>query len=317
MKIVTHEDIVKLNISPGTCMEWVEDMLKNGSKAFNPSKIHLRPYEGVFCNIMPAIVNMEDLSKGMGLKVVTRFPNHVPSLDSKLILSDAKTGDYLAFMDANWITSMRTGLIAAHSVNLFSKKNFSTIGIMGLGNTARATMLGLGEIIKDRKIKVKLLKYKGQEKLFKERFSYLKNFEFEYVDSYLDAIKGSDVVVSAVTYFKDDICEDKYFDKGITVIPVHTRGFTNCDLFFDKVFVADIEPVKEFKNFSKFKQIATTNDVVNGHVLGRENDEERILVYNTGLAINDLNFAQHIYEMLDKSKLTDIDFKLPKEKFYI
>ena len=317
MKLITHEDIVNLNISTTDCLNWVEDMLLNRNKSYNPTKIHLRPYDGVFCNIMPAIVNKHDLSRGMGLKVVTRFPNREPSLDSKLLLVDPQTGEYLALMDANWITTMRTGIIAAHSVNLFSKKNFSKISIMGLGNTARATMLGLAELIKDRNITVKLLKYKGQEELFVKRFSYLKNFKFEYVDSYIDAIKDVDTVISAVTYFKDDICSDEYFDKGITLIPIHTRGFTNCDLFFDKIFVADINPAKEFKYFDNFKYVAETNDVVNGIIPGRENDEERILVYNMGLAINDINFGMHIYSMLDKSKLLDLDFKLPNEKFYI
>ncbi len=317
MKIITHEDISNLKISPKTCLEWVEDMLVNRADAHNPAKIHLRPYEGVFCNVMPAIVNMRDLTRGMGVKIVTRFPNHIPSLDSKLILLDAKSGDYLAIMDANWITTMRTGIIAAHSANLFSKKNFSKIGMIGLGNTARAAMLGLAEIIQDRTMTVKLMKYKGQEELFAQRFAYLKNFKFEYVDSYIDAIKDVDTIISAVTYFKDDICPDKYFDKGITIIPIHTRGFTNCDLFFDKVFVADKNPAKEFKYFDKFKYVAETNDVINGIIPGRENNEERILVYNMGLAINDINFAMHIYKMLDKSKLPDLDFKLPNEKFYI
>ena len=317
MKIITHEDIIKLNISPKTCLEWVEDMLKNREKSQNPPKIHLRPYDGVFCNVMPCIVDMQDLSRGMGLKVVTRFPNQVPSVDSKLILLDAKSGAYLAVMDANWITTMRTGMIAAHSANLFGKKDFKTISIMGLGNTGRATMLGLAEIIKNRNITVKLLKYKGQEELFKERFSYLKNFKFEFVNSYIEAIENTDIVLSAVTYFKDDICPDKYFKEGITVIPIHTRGFTNCDLFFDKVFVADIPPARDFKNFDKFKKLGVTNDVVNGLIPGRENDSERILVYNMGLAINDVNFANQIYNMLDKSKLQEIDFKAPKEKFYI
>ena len=31
----------------------------------------------------------------------------------------------------------------------------------------------------------------------------------------------------------------------MTVIPVHTRGFQNCDLFFDKVFADDTDHVKD------------------------------------------------------------------------
>jgi ornithine cyclodeaminase/alanine dehydrogenase len=34
---------------------------------------------------------------------------------------------------------MRTGTVAVHSVKLFAKSDFSDIGLIGLGNTARAT----------------------------------------------------------------------------------------------------------------------------------------------------------------------------------
>ena len=35
------------------------------------------------------------------------------------------------------------------------------------------------------------------------------------------------------------------------MVPVHTRGFSNCDLFFDKVFADDYGHVKHFKYFDK------------------------------------------------------------------
>ena len=63
------------------------------------------------------------------------------------------------------------------------------------------------------------------------------------------------MVISAASYFSEDICSDEYFDEGITVVPIHTRGFTNCDLFFDKVFADDTGQVKHFKNFDKFKNL--------------------------------------------------------------
>jgi len=51
MKIITFDDIKKLNISPTTCYEWVEDMLLNKKKAVLPSKISMKWTDGVFCNV--------------------------------------------------------------------------------------------------------------------------------------------------------------------------------------------------------------------------------------------------------------------------
>lgn len=229
-----------------------------------------------------------------------------------------ETGEFLALLDANWITAMRTGAVAAHSIKLLAKSDFKTIGMIGLGNTARSTILVLHSLYPEREFDIKLLKYKGQEELFKERFKDCSNFHFTYVDDYKSVVKESDVVISCATYFGEDICDDSCFDEGVLVVPVHTRGFTNCDLFFDKVYVDDTGHVHHFKNYDKFKKFAEITDVVNGNAKGRENGKERILAYNIGVSIHDINFAAHIYELLkDDKTLLDVDIEGPKDKFWI
>ncbi len=312
MKIVTFEDIKKLNISPALCYDWVVDALENKDKYILPAKISLKPRDGVFCNIMPTIG-----SKTGGVKVVTRYPEREPSLDSKILLLDTENGDFLALMDGDWITTMRTGAVAAHSIKLFAKKNYSTLGFMGLGNTARATLAVLLETSPEKEFKIKLLKYKDQAEDFVKRFSTYKNIEFIIVDSTEELMRGSDVVVSAITYTDGDFCSDDCFDEGVLVVPIHTRGFTNCDLFFDKVFADDVGHVCHFKNFDKFKSFAEVSDVLSGKKAGRENDKERILAYNIGISMHDINFASRIYEMTKDLSLDDIDLKSPSEKFWI
>lgn len=317
MRIVTHKDILDLNVSPRQCYEWVSYVLEHKKDALLPAKTSMKLDEGVFCNTMPCVVAMPNGKKFGGVKIVTRYPQRKPALDSKLILFDADNGEMKAVMDADWITAMRTGAVAVHSIRLFAKRDFNTVGIIGLGNTARATMLVLSSFC-DKKIKVRLLKYKGQEILFAQRFSQFPNFEFEYCDSAEQVVSGSQVVISAVTYLSEDLCSDSAFGKGVLVVPIHTRGFTNCDLFFDKVFADDINHVKHFKYFDKFRSFAEVSDVVCGNAKGRENDDERILAYNIGIALHDVYYAANIYEMLQqKGGLTSVDFLEPTEKFWI
>lgn len=314
MKAITFEDIGSLNITPQTCFEWVNEMIREKDKVFLPAKISIKPKEGVFCNVMPCIIDHEY----GGVKVVTRYPEREPSLDGKLLLLDAKSGEFLALMDANWITAMRTGAVAAHSIMLFAKTNYSVLGILGLGNTARATLLVLASMIPEREFHIKLLKYKGQEALFMERFAEYPNLHFTCVDSADELVKGTDVVISAVTYLPEDLCEDACFEPGVLVVPIHTLGFTNCDLFFDKVFADDLGHIRDFKYYNKFKYVAEVCDVVNGKSVGREKEEERIIAYNIGVSMHDINFAVHIYQLLcDNPNLTQIDLHDPTEKFWI
>lgn len=314
MKVISFNDVANLNIAPQTCFEWVSEMIRDKDKVFLPAKISIKPRDGVFCNVMPCII---DHGYG-GVKVVTRYPERKPSLDSKLLLLDAESGEFLALMDANWITAMRTGAVAAHSIMLFAKANYSVLGILGLGNTARATLLVLASTMPEREFHIKLLKYKGQETLFMERFAEYPNLHFTCVDNADALVRGTDVVISAVTYLPEDLCEDECFEPGVLVVPIHTLGFTNCDLFFDKIFADDLGHVRHFKNFDKFKFFAEVSDVVNGKSVGRENDEERILAYNIGVSMHDINFAVHIYKLLcGDSNLSYIDLQDPTEKFWI
>lgn len=316
MKIISFDDIRNLHITPQTCFQWVSDMIANKQEALLPAKISMKPAEGIFCNVMPCILK-DGKSHWGGVKIVTRYPERVPSLDSRLLLFNAENGEFLALMDADWITAMRTGAVAVHSILLLAKKDFSTISMLGLGNTARATLLMLASMMPERELHVNLLRYKRQEQLFAERFAEFGNLHFSYVDDADTLVRRADVVISAATCLSGDLCADECFKEGVLVVPIHTPGFMNCDLFFDKIYADDYGHVHHFKNFEKFRSFAEVTDVVNGKAAGRENDRERILAYNIGIAVHDINFAVHIYELLGSAELMEVDLHEPVEKFWV
>ncbi len=321
MKVISFKNIADMNISPLMSYEWAEYMIKNKSNAILPPKISLKPFDGVFCNVMPSMVYLDNGCNTEGVKVVTRYPDRVPSLESRILLLNADSGEFLALMDGTWITAMRTGAVAAHSIINFAKKDYRTIGMMGLGNVARSTMLILLAKDPDRELDIKLLKYKGQELDFAKRFEAYKNLHFSFVDTTEEMVKDSDIVIEGATYLPNDVCKDEFFKEGVLVLPIHTLGFTNCDLFFDKVFADDTGHVHHFKNFDKFRNFAEVSEVVNGLKPGRENDKERILAYNIGISIHDIYFASKIYNLMAEKgvldTLPDIEMDDPTEKFWI
>ena len=314
MKVITFEDIKRLNINTNTCLEWVEDALKNKEKAILPAKISIKPTPDSFLNVMPCVIPDKDRFVG-GVKLVTRNPKSEPSLNSEILLLDASTGEQLAILDGNWITAYRTAAVAIHSLLLFAKSNYKTIAVMGLGNIARVIFELLHDII-DRDVEVKLLEYKGQEKLFKEKFKNYEHYNFSIVKDTKDLVKGSDVVISCISYAEKDLCPDEYYEDGVLVLPVHTRGFMNCDLFFDKIYADDTNHVCHFGNFNKFKDFSEVVDVLNKKHEGRKNDKEKIMVYNIGIGMHDTYFALNIYNMLKDANLPEVDLKNPVEKFW-
>lgn len=317
MKLVTFEDVRGAGITPAQCLEWVSDTLARKREMTLPPKVSLHPGEGSFMNTMPCLVRDAAGKTWGGVKLVTRFPQNEPALDSKLILLDCESGEMVALMDADWITAMRTGAVAAHSIRLLAREGWSEVSMMGLGNTARATMLVLAEAFSERRMHVRLLRYKDQAERFTERFARHPNVEFEVVDGMGALLDGCEVLVSCATYLADDVAPDDAFPEGILVVPVHTRGFTNCDLFFDKVFADDTGHVCHFGNFDRFRSFAEVADVVAGRAAGRESGRERILAYNIGLSIHDVAFAAGVWGMLDREGLPEVDLRQPTEKFWV
>lgn len=313
MKVIDFETIQKLHISPLDCYHWVSDVIAHKNSMILPAKISMKPgIEGVFYNCMPSIIPEHHWA---GVKLVTRYPSRNPSLNSEILLYDLRTGYPTALLNGDYITTMRTGAVAAHSIQLLAVPNFNVLGIIGLGNTARATLLVLISLFPDRKFVIKLMKYKNQHEVFAERFAEYENITFSYQDSYQEVVQNSDVIISAVTVFENDICSDSAFKEGCLVVPIHTRGFTNCDLFFDKIFADDVNHVRGFKYFNRFKCFAEISDVVNGKAPGRVNLKERILAYNIGISVHDIYFAGKIEQMVQDSP--EIDLKEPSEKFWL
>jgi len=315
MKIIRTEDIKGLGISPATCVDWVTESFMVKKMAQLPPKNSIHPQGDDFFNTMPCLLPAK--YSRFGVKEVHRIAGAVPALGSAYLLYDSSTGELLAFMDADWITTMRTGAVAALAAKTFRKTDASVYSFIGLGNTARASMLCLLESEPEVMHKVILKRYKDQAELFVERFKDYKNVVFDIYDSTEDLIRDSDVVFSCITAADGIICEDMdCFRPGILLIPVHTRGFQNCDTVFDKIFADDTGHVCGFRYFNSFRKFAELSDVLDGSAEGMADDHERIISYNIGLGLHDLIFADKIYELL-KDKMPDVQLNRETEKFWI
>ncbi|MCC8148946.1 hypothetical protein [Akkermansia sp.] len=297
MLTIPHEVISSLDISPRQALQWVRESfcIKEQGPVFLPHKTSIVFEQGKFMNTMPCIAPSLN---AMGVKIVTRYPERTRTIDGEILLYDYRTGRLLALMDAFWVTNARTGAVAALALQTFINQDFQTISLMGLGNTARAAMACILSLYAEKNFTVRLLTYKNQASRFIEEFQHHANVRFEEEEDVNRLIDGADAVISCITNAEGILAEDSCFKPGVTVIPVHTKGFQNCDLFFDKVFADDRDHVKGFRYFEQFRQFGEISLVLAGKTAGRTSAEERILSYNIGLGLHDIVFARHIYDLL-------------------
>lgn len=315
MKIISNNDIRRLRISPKECVEWVRTSFLSKKDAQLPAKLSLHPQGEDFFNTMPCILPPH--YNRFGVKVVHRIKDGTPALGSDILLYDSKSGRLLAMMDGDWITTMRTGAVATLAIQTLAKRDVAYYAFIGLGNTARATLLCLLDAEPNVNHKVLLLKYKDQAESFIARFKEYSNVEFVIMEDVDQLVASADVIVSCVTQMTGLFCDDvQLFRSGCLLVPVHTRGFQNCDLAFDKVFADDTAHVCGFKYFNRFKCYAELVDVLLGIEQGRTNDKERIISYNIGLGLHDIYFANRIFSMVT-NPLLQIEIPREFEKFWI
>lgn len=312
MKIITFNDIDNLHLDAESAFEWIKTSFKNKAETHLPPKISMHN-SATFINVMPCILNNENVA---GVKVVSRFPDRTPTLNSEILLYDYSTGNLKALMDGNYVTALRTGAVAALCVETLAVKNYSEIGVIGFGNISRKTLDILFAVMEKRPVTVKLYNYKNHFDLLKQRYAHHDHIEFKAVDTYDDIVRESDVVISAITRAERDFCSDDCFKKGCLVVPIHTLGFQNCDLFFDKFVVDDIGHVQSFKYYDKFKQVTELTAVLTGMMPGRVNNDERIMAYCIGIAIHDIYFANKIYKALNGTSTKEISLNPPEEKYW-
>lgn len=295
MRYISDSQIVDLNLSAKEKLEWVEMCLRHKSEYNLPAKISIKKEGNIFYNTMPTIMEPIDVA---GAKCVNRYPGRNPALESTIILYRYSTGLLESLFDGNEITAMRTGAVAVHSACLFANPDFEVVSMIGLGNMMRHTADIFFEKYNDKPMTVKLYNHKDSAVKFAEKYTKYKNINFIFCDTYLDTFKDSDLIFSAVSYAEKDFCKEEIYKKGCTIIPIHTRGFMECDLSFDKIYGDDTAHLHDFKYFDQFKFFAEVADVINKKKEGRTSKDERILVYNIGLAIHDMFYAKQILEKL-------------------
>ncbi|MFI3209742.1 MAG: ornithine cyclodeaminase [Peptostreptococcaceae bacterium] len=311
MKIITHEDIMDLKINYNELYEWIKDSFNSKDSAILPGKTSITQPNGIFFNTMPSM--MDDV---FGVKVVTRKSDRKPTIDSQIYLYNKDTYNVECILDGNYITAMRTAAVSVLSIDLLAKKDFKTISFMGLGLVSVATLKMICEIFKGRDFTIKLLKYKDQHTELIERFKSYDNLTFAVEENIENLVKGSDVLLSAITYTDGTVSEYEWYDEGVLVLPVHVKGFSNIDKKFDKVFMDDFNNTKVIEGVEDIRYKCEITSLLNDLSLGRQNDKEKIVSYNIGLSTHDILFANNIFKKFS-NKNNDIYLNKIEDKIWL
>lgn len=212
------------------------------------------------------------------------------------------TGFPMAFMDGTYITAIRTAAASGVGAKFLARKDSEVLTIIGTGVQGKYNALCLTHILPSIKTIRIFDKWEPSLKSFQETIGSVvgSKITIEVAKTVEEAITGSDVIVTATGKLLEPIFSDEWVKPGALVLPVHSGGW-NKDILtkMDKVVTDDWD---QFSTFTKAiyspmpDSYTELSDIVTGKKPGRENDQERIIDFNVGLAIHDIVVGTRVLE---------------------
>ena len=311
---INNEKIASL-LPMNECIEVMEKMFCSlaAGECLQPLRnIMMLPDKSGVMGMMPGHSSKLDV---MGIKVITVFHANsetgLPSHQGIVILFDAKNGTPLMFFDALEITAIRTAAASAVATKILSRKNSSTLAIIGSGEQAKRH---IESILLVRNIKQVYLWSRNPQnaKELAEKTISKYSIPVTTTATVKEAIMNADIVCT-VTASKEPVVAGEWIAAGTHINAVGSsvrsaRELDTAAIIKSKLFADRYESLfNEAGDFliPRNEGIVTDEDVKAeiGEVLlgikkGRESDDEITLFKSLGIAAEDIFSAYHIYEKI-------------------
>lgn len=242
----------------------------------------------------------------------------LPYIQGLYILTEDATGRMCAVMDAEWITGRRTAAASGLVVRLLAKASDRTLGILGCGLQARAHLEAVHAV---RPQFGECLCYDTVPER-RERFIAEMTGKFGFgsivgMNSPEAVARNSDVLVTGGPIQKDrrPVILPDWIGAGTLVVTIDYDSYVTDEAIraMDLVLTDDYGQIEDARlNEGKFPAVdrvaSTVADLVAHGKGARTSDRQRILVFNLGIALEDLATA---VEALNRAERSGVGTMLP------
>jgi ornithine cyclodeaminase/alanine dehydrogenase-like protein (mu-crystallin family) len=223
-------------------------------------------------------------------------------------LFDGKTGEHLAWMQADWLGQMRTGAASGVATRLMARANSAIVGIFGSGKQARTQIQAVCRVRQITSVHV-FSPNEERRKNFAAEMSTLCGVEVVPVSRPEQAAKGMDIVITATTS-REPIVKGEWIGDGTHLNVIGSNFLSKAEVDVETVRKAN-RIVVDSKDQARIEagdlHFAAEAGALNwttvlelGHIAagrfpGRENDSDITLFKSLGIAMEDLATAAKVY----------------------
>jgi len=251
----------------------------------------------------------------IGIKVISVFHANkeagFPSHQGIVMLFDAKNGQPLMLFDALEITAIRTAAASAVATKLLSRKDSSTLAIIGSGEQAKRHIEAMLVVRNIKQVNLWSRNENNARHLVNE-LSAEYNIPIHIKKNVQQAVEHADIICT-VTASKEPVVLGDWIAAGTHINAVGsstaaTRELDTTTIVRSKLFTDRYEsllneagdfliPKKEGAVTEEHVK-AEIGEVLSGTKKGRENDEEITVFKSLGIAAEDIFSAYHIYQKI-------------------
>jgi ornithine cyclodeaminase len=231
--------------------------------------------------------------------------NSVGGLDCTryIVLSDPESGEPLAIVDEHWSYAIRSAAAATIACKWVAPRNPKILGLVGVGTMGSNALRCLSTMYRFEEIRCTSRRPQTR-RAFAEKWSIDLGIPVIAKDSVEDVVRGADIAVGGTTS-GEIVTRESWLKPGCTFISLARRELDPAGWSkMDKVVIDSWEfnmLQREFMRmvdsglFSRAQLHGEIHELVSGKKVGREHDQERILIHTTGLVSQDVALAHFLY----------------------
>jgi ornithine cyclodeaminase/alanine dehydrogenase len=317
MLFLSDADIEKL-ISMSETIDAVEIAFKEfakGNVILPPrSTIMIQEYNGSI-SLMPSYITSIG---AQATKIISIYPNNrekgLPTTLAWLFVNDKKTGMIKAFMDATYLTAMRTGAITGVAAKFLAPKDSKIAAVFGAGAQGRTQAWAACTVRNIEKVYVYDIVPELSKKFEKEM---TKKLGVQVIASKTgkEAAKNADIILTATTsskpVIKKEWLKDKVHISAIGAFYPEYRELDSNTIANSKLCVDDVNsilmeagdiliPIKE-GIITKDHIHAELKELVTKKKTGRTQADGITVFKSVGIAIQDSSVANLVLDKLEKN----------------
>lgn len=309
---------IRNNLTMDECINAMEDLYRNG-----PGEISSQPMRTLSrIDKDSLILTMPSYSHSLNrfaVKIVSEYKNNrknfsLPVQGGVIVLMDGENSKPLAILDSVMLTAIRTGAVSGLAAKLLSRKDSSSVAVVGSGQQARTQLEAVCRVRRISDARVFSRDFSHAERFSKEMSGSL-NISVAPFRERNKALKDADIIILA-TNSSEPVIEWNEVSPGCHINSIGTlperRELDLATICNSKLFVdtregvlreaGDVISAIESGKITDDNVLGDIADILSGRSKGRLGKNEVTLFKSVGFGLQDVYASNRVYDKMSRDR---------------